>query len=384
MQSPTRVLIIIAFVLGIATVALNYSPWLYAYSDSVSEDPVLVGAGDIASCKWTRDSATADLLDTIAGTVANLGDSVYEDGTLQEFADCYEPAWGRHKARTMPSAGNHDYNTDGAEGYYTYFGAAASPLDNQCTKDCKGYYSYELGTWHIIVLNSEIDVSAGSAQEQWLRADLAAHGNVCTLAYWHRPRYSSGKHGNNEIMTPFWDALYEHGADVVLSGHDTLYERFAPQNATGEAEPGRGIRQFVVGTGGDNLNGVVSVEANSEVREGSTWGVIKLTLHPTSYDWKFIPIAGQTFQDSGSENCVTFGSSPPVATPMPTVTATATASTTITTATTTPSPTLIGTPDLAATPTATADATSTAIAPQGTEVAATPHPIQLYLPNINE
>ena len=379
MQSPTRVLIIAAFVLGIAIIALNYSPWLYAYTGSVSEDPVIVGAGDIAKCRSTKDSDTAALLDTISGTVAMLGDGAYPNGTLQEYTDCYGPTWGRHKARTMPATGNHDYYTDGGEGYFTYFGAAASPLDSSCTKDCKGYYSYDLGAWHIIVLNSEIDVSEGSPQEQWLRADLAAHDNVCTLAYWHRPRYSSGKHGNSEIMTPFWQALYEQGADVVLSGHDTLYERFAPQNATGEAEPGRGIRQFVVGTGGDNLNGVVSVEANSEMRNGSTWGVIKMTLHPTSYDCEFVPVAGQTFSDSGSDNCVTFGSSTPTGAPTPTATPSIP----------TPTPTFMGTPDLAVTATADAAATSaaataTAILPQGTEVAATPRPNHLYLPNINE
>jgi hypothetical protein len=267
----------------------------------------LVGAGDISNCNRTQDEATAQLLDSIAGTVFTLGDNVYPDGTLTEFNNCYDPTWGRHKNRTHPTVGNHDYHTSGAAGYYSYFGAAASPLDTNCTSNCKGYYSYNLGAWHIIVLNSEIAHNAGSPQEQWLRANLAAHQSVCTLAYWHKPRFSSGKHGSILSVQPFWQALYDYGADVVLSGHDHLYERFALQNPSGQADPNRGIREFVVGTGGAGLYSFPTIEANSEVRNNTTWGVLKLTLHSTSYDWEFIPVAGQSFTDAGSANCVSAG-----------------------------------------------------------------------------
>jgi hypothetical protein len=177
-------------------------------------------------------------------------------------------------------------------------------LDNNCTSNCKGYYSYNLGTWHIIALNSEVGYTASSAQVQWLRADLAANQNVCTLAYWHHPRFSSGQHGNIARSQPFWDALYEYGADVVLNGHDHTYERFAPQNPNGQADANRGIREFVVGTGGAGLYPFPTIQPNSQVRNNTTYGVLKLTLHSTSYDWQFVPIAGQTFTDSGSSNCV--------------------------------------------------------------------------------
>ncbi|HEX9872657.1 MAG TPA: metallophosphoesterase [Candidatus Tectomicrobia bacterium] len=291
-------------------------------------DPVLVGAGDITSCGQDRDEATAQLLDGIASTVFTLGDNAYPDGTLAEFTDCYGPTWGRHKDRTRPSPGNHDYHTAGAAGYYTYFGTAASPRETNCTSDCQGYYSYDLGAWHIIVLNSEIERGAGSAQEQWLRADLAANQRTCTLAYWHKPRFSSGQHGNATSVQAFWQALYEYGADVVLNGHDHTYERFAPQNPDGQADPTRGIREFVVGTGGASLYSFPAIQANSEVRDNTTWGVLKLTLHATSYDWQFVPIAGQTFSDAGSANCVGAGPGPiptPTDTPPPGPTATPTA-----------------------------------------------------------
>ena len=328
-----------------------------------ADDPVFVGAGDIANCGRIQDELTAQLLDNIPGTVFTLGDNVYSDGTLAEFKDCYGPTWGRHKERTRPSAGNHDYHTAGAAGHYSYFGAAASPLDTNCTANCKGYYSYNLGAWHIIALNSEIDHHAGSTQEQWLRADLAANQSVCTLAYWHKPRFSSGRHGNITNVQPFWQALYEYGADVVLNGHDHIYERFSLQNPSGQADPTRGIREFVVGTGGASLYSFPTVQANSEVRNNTTWGVLKLTLHPTSYDWEFIPIAGQTFTDTGSTNCVDVEPVPtethtPTLTPTDTPTETSTstptpADTPTATFTSTPSPTY--TPTSTDTPTPTLD-----------------------------
>jgi hypothetical protein len=271
-------------------------------------DPVLVGAGDIANCNKTADEATARLLDNISGTIFTVGDHAYPDGTAAQFSDCYGPNWGRHKNRTRPSPGNHDYHVPGAAGYFNYFGAAAGD-------PAMGYYSYNLGAWHIIALNSEISHSAGSAQEQWLRADLAANPNLCTLAYWHAPRFSSGQHGNKASSQALWQALYEYGADVVLNGHDHIYERFAPQNPNGQADA-RGIREFVVGTGGAALYSFGSIQPNSQARNNTAYGVLKLTLHATSYDWEFVPIAGQTFSDSGAANCVGGGSTPlPTGTP---------------------------------------------------------------------
>jgi hypothetical protein len=274
-------------------------------------DPVFVGAGDISNCSGSSEEATAKLLDNIPGTVFTLGDNAYPDGTTTQYKDCYDPTWGRHKNRTKPIAGNHDYQTAGAAGYFTYFGAAASPLEASCKSNCKGYYSYDLGSWHIIALNSEIDHAAGSPQEKWLRADLAGKQSICTLAYWHRPRFSSGAStGNDPSFDPFWQALYDYGADVVLNGHHHSYERFAPQNPTAQADPARGIREFVVGTGGADLYSFSTIQPNSEVHNSNTWGVLKLTLHTTSYDWEFLPIAGQTFSDAGSGNCVNAGSPP--------------------------------------------------------------------------
>jgi hypothetical protein len=261
-------------------------------------DPVLVGAGDIASCDGNGDQATASLLEGIAGTVFTTGDNAYPDGTYDEFVNCYDPTWGRFKDRTFPSAGNHDYATGTADGYFRYFGAVAGNTG-------EGYYSYELGVWHIIVLNSNLPVASGSPQEQWLRADLAAHPSACTLAYWHHPLFSSGSlHGSNPEMKPVWQALYEYGADVVLNGHEHNYERFEPQNPEGVFDPAGGIRQFVVGTGGMSHYPFGPPIANSAVRDAETYGVLKLTLHAGSYSWEFIPEAGKTFTDSGTASCV--------------------------------------------------------------------------------
>ena len=282
-------------VTGTSTVTVTTTP-------PPSNDPVLVGAGDIASCSSTGDEATANLLDGIAGTVITLGDNAYDNGTASEFTNCYGPSWGRHLARTMPSAGNHEYNTLNATGYYGYFGTAAGDPS-------KGYYSYDLGAWHIIVLNSNsscttISCAAGSPQETWLRADLAAHASVCTLAYWHHPRFNSGaSHGNNTAVAPFWDALYQYGADVILNGHEHVYERFAPQTPAAVADPAAGIRQFTVGTGGRSHYTFGTIQPNSEVRDATSYGVLKLTLHATSYDWQFVPVAGATFTDSGTGSC---------------------------------------------------------------------------------
>lgn len=274
---------------------------------SVAENgQILVGAGDIAACDTDDDEATALLLDAIFaanpdGAAFTAGDNAYTNGTASDFANCYDPTWGRHRERTHPSPGNHDYQTRGATGYYGYFGAAAGD-------PTKGYYSYDLGTWHVVVINSQCSniggCRKGSAQEQWLRADLAAHPTTCTLAYWHHPRFSSGSnHGSQSFMRPIWQALYDYGADVVISAHEHLYERFAPQTPSGAADPAKGIRQFVVGTGGRSLYPFGTPIANSEARNNTTYGVLQLTLRETDYDWEFVPVAGGDFTDFGTGSC---------------------------------------------------------------------------------
>ena len=263
---------------------------------------VLVGAGDIASCAAQEDEATARLLDSLVRSplpvvVFTTGDNAYENGTASEFAQCYDPTWGRHKARTRPAPGNHDYNSPGATGYFDYFGAAAAPAS-------AGYYSFDAGDWHVIVLNSNIAMAAGSDQERWLRADLAADGAWCTLAIWHHPRFTSGsKHGSITGVGPLWDALYGAGADVVINGHEHSYERLAPQTPAGVPDPARGMREFIVGTGGQGLSSFGTPLPTSEVRNATTFGVLKLTLRPGEYSWEFVPVAGATFTDSGSGSC---------------------------------------------------------------------------------
>lgn len=263
-----------------------------------SEPAVLIGAGDIAGCESEGDKMTADVLDTIPGTVFTTGDHAYPVGSFQQFRDCYDRAWGRHKARTRPTPGNHDYMTAGGRPYYNYFGATAGPSG-------RGYYSYSLGAWHIIVLNSEIPARRGSAQERWLRSELAANANRCVLAYWHRPLFSSVRRERRyrSEIRPIWDALYEAGADVVLNGHDHVYERFARQNPEGEIDNERGIRQFIIGTGGRSLYPFGEPAPNSEVRTNQTYGLLKLTLHEDRYDWEFVWADGVYFTDSGSTNC---------------------------------------------------------------------------------
>lgn len=260
---------------------------------------VLVGAGDIAVCGSAGDSATAALLDDIAGTVFTLGDNVYEDGTRQEFENCYDPTWGRHRSRTLPSPGNHDYHTPGAAGYFGYFGARAGDPD-------RGYYAYDLGAWRIYSLNSNCgDVGCGSssAQVDWLRDDLAANPHRCTLAYWHHPRYSSGRHGNQFFTDSLWDVLYDAGAELVLAGHDHSYERFAPMNAGGNLDRDRGIVSFVVGTGGRELYEFHDIKSTSRARNATTWGVLELTLSAGSWSSRFVPVAGRSFTDTASGTC---------------------------------------------------------------------------------
>jgi hypothetical protein len=279
--------------------------------------PVVAAAGDIACGSATppgtpcRHRETSDLV-TGEGfdAVLVLGDNQYEAGSLADYERFYEPTWGRVKSITHPVPGNHEYATASASGYFGYFGAAAGV-------PAKGYYSFDIGAWHVIALNSNCQsvggCHRGSPQEVWLRADLAAHPTSCTLAYWHHPRFTSGAvHDSDPRTGAFWEALYEYRADLVLSGHQHNYERFAPQSPDGAADPSNGIRQFVVGTGGKNLYSFSSPPAgNSVVRNSETFGVLELTLHPTGYEWRFLSVGGAAFTDAGSANCVGGGQSPP-------------------------------------------------------------------------
>lgn len=298
MRSPLLFKGIPLFILLGGLAVLAYMP-VEAASPARNRDPVIVGAGDIAAAGGAQKQ-TAGLISGINPTaVFTLGDNAYDSGTLSEYRSHYDPSWGRFNSIVRPVPGNHDYHTPGASGYFAYFGRRA-PAD---------YYSYDIGAWHLIALNGEIDVSADSAQEQWLRRDLTAHSNTCTLAYWHEPRFSSGSHhGSDPSFAPFWLDLYAAGADVVLNGHEHNYERFAKQ--TPSAQPAaNGIREFVVGTGGRSHYGFGVPVANSELRNATAYGVLSLTLHARSYDWRFTSVGG--FSDSGADTCNTSRLPPP-------------------------------------------------------------------------
>jgi hypothetical protein len=275
-------------------------------ADAQSAALILIGAGDISSCALDGDRLTADLImaeiDSAvqAGqkiTVFTTGDNVYPAGTAEEFAACYEPTWGRFKKLTRPALGNHDYATRGARPYFEYFG------DNVPGS----YYSYYLGEWLIVVLNSNIDARAGeSAQSLWLRDQLTAHKGRCTLAYFHHPLFASlfKQYNRPRDIKAIWDVLYEHGVEVVINGDIHAYERFAPMSPGGNPDAERGIRQFIVGTGGASLNKPPrAIHPNSEARSNQTWGVIKFTLNANSYDWQFIPVTGSAFTDAGTASC---------------------------------------------------------------------------------
>ncbi|HET9010781.1 MAG TPA: PKD domain-containing protein, partial [Gemmatimonadaceae bacterium] len=266
---------------------------------------VLVGAGNIASCSTTNDDATATLLDNIPGTVFTAGDNAYSNGTDTEFANCYGPTWGRHKARTRPAVGSKDYGTTNALGYFRYFGAAAGD-------SAKYYYSYDLADWHVVVLNSKLSTSATSAQVSWLKADLQASTKRCTVAIFNRPYYSSPS-GTYANLKPVWDVLYAFGVELTLHGYNRDYERFAPQDANGNRDDAQGVREFVVGTGGAGTTSFSTIAANSEVRSTGTAGVLKLTLDAGTYGWEFVPVPGKTFTDAGTGSC--HDAPPPIAKP---------------------------------------------------------------------
>jgi len=256
---------------------------------------VLVGAGDIGECALTGAAETARLLDATPGIVFAAGDNAYPDGSLANYESCYAPTWGRHRDRTRPAPGNHDYRTLGASGYFAYFGANAGSPGT-------GYYSFRLGAWHVIVLNSNIPFGPASVQQAWLRNDLANHAGMCTVAYWHHPRFSSGRIGSDTNLTALWRTLEQGGTEVAITGHDHHYERFAPQLSDGTADA-RGIREFVVGTGGGVLFPMGAEAPNSEVRIPNTYGVLRLTLLAGSYRWSFIAAPGGALLDSGTTAC---------------------------------------------------------------------------------
>ncbi len=262
---------------------------------------VLLAVGDIGDCTSTADEAVAALAASLPGVIATLGDTVYEGGLAEEFARCFDPAWGTLKPRIRPAIGNHEYGSPQARDYFSYFGPAAG-------EPGAGYYSYDLGSWHAVVLNSNCLAFAdgcgpASAQYRWLEADLAANPAACTVAYWHHPRFTSGFHGDERAMADLYALLYRAGTDVAITAHDHHYERFAPLNPDRQRDAERGIRQFIVGTGGGTLFPVAIVTGNSEVREVSTFGLLKLTLRDGAYEWSFEPVAGQAFRDAGSGKC---------------------------------------------------------------------------------
>jgi hypothetical protein len=255
---------------------------------------VWVGAGDIGRCGSLGQEATAALLDRLPGTVFAAGDNAYPSGRYEDYVDCYHPSWGRHFSRTFPVPGNHEYETPGAAGYFQYFGARIGS---------DSYYAYSLGAWRVLALNSEIPVATGSAQGLWLQAELSAlPAGGCAAAYWHRPFMSSGPNGDNGDMRDLFTILYNRGVELVVAGHDHLYERFEPVDANERSDPARGVRQFIVGTGGTPLSLPTRIRPGSE-SQGVAWGVLRFDLSPGSYRWEFVPAESTSFRDSGSGTC---------------------------------------------------------------------------------
>lgn len=270
-----------------------------AAPSAAATSATLVGAGDIASCSSVGDVKTAALIKNIPGTVFTAGDNVYPDGALANYTNCYAPTWGAFKKRTRPVPGNHDYYlTPGAPNYFAYFGAQAGPSG-------RGYYKFDLAGWRVYALDSELAPSSPAYANElaWLQADLTNNPHQCVLAIWHRPSFSTGPHGSSPRMAAFFQLLYDHGADVVINGHDHMYERYTPLDGSGTPDPLNGIREFVVGTGGASLYAFKTDSPLIDVRANSTYGVLKLTLTTGSYSWNFIPTTSGGFTDSGTASC---------------------------------------------------------------------------------
>jgi hypothetical protein len=267
-----------------------------AFSASQSTATLLI-AGDVAQCDQPGAARTAALIEKTPGTILAVGDLAYPNGTRADFARCYAPTWGKFKSRTLPVPGNHEYTTPHAPAYFDYFGSSAG-------EPGKGYYSVDKGDWHIVALNSNIAAGLESDQINWLQDDLARNRHGCILAFWHHPRFTSGYHANNPKMAVLWETLYAAGASVVVTGHDHDYERFAPMSNTGQRDDKRGIRSFVVGTGGAKLFDFSTRTEVSEAWNATEWGVLKLELHADGYEWDFLPVAGGNFHDVGSAKCV--------------------------------------------------------------------------------
>ncbi len=255
----------------------------------------LSAAGDIGWCGLKGAELTGQLLDSLPGPILVLGDVAYMDGSEKDYANCYEPHWGRHKARTFPVPGNHDYVTANAAPYFAYFGANAGAPG-------LGYYSTTLGAWHLVGLNTIIPIGEGSAQLAWLKQDLAANPAKCTLAYWHHPRYSSGQNGDSSFVGAALRVLYDAGVEIVLNAHDHVYERMTPVDPDGRPDAAKGVRQFTVGTGGAKLYSFTSTKSMSDAR-AAVWGVLRLTLASDGYEWEFLAVPGESYRDSGFGHC---------------------------------------------------------------------------------
>jgi hypothetical protein len=261
----------------------------------------IMAAGDIGRCDDDNDDVTAALVRRVPdATVLALGDLAYDDGTARDFEQCYDPSWGEFRSRTRPVPGNHEYKTPGAAPYFDYFGSIAGTPE-------KGWYSFDLGAWHIVALNSNcsrVGCEAGSEQERWLRDDLRVHGPRCTLAFWHHPRFSSGvTHGGSKSVQDLWQALMDNDVELALSGHEHLYERTAPLDARGKVDDAHGVRQFVVGTGGGNFYELGETITGSEAAFVETSGVMRMVLRTDGYDWRFLPGHAEGKSDTGSAAC---------------------------------------------------------------------------------
>ena len=278
-----------------------FQPVIISITPTKTPDPVyLTGAGDISVCDYETDDATAALLENVPGLVFTLGDTQYSGSTYEKFSTCFDQSWGKYKERMIPVIGNHEYEDNNAAGYYDYF-------ENELDPDRQGYYSMDVGAWHVIVLNSQCDAVGGcdkkSPQVQWLESDLAKDSHLCTLALWHHPRFSTGYHGPDKDMDAIWQLMVENDVELVINGHEHNYERFAPMDADGKINLSDGTRMIIAGTGGADLRPQYLQDPASLVYSNNSYGVLQLKLEYGTYTWEFIPVEGSTFSDSGWGYC---------------------------------------------------------------------------------